>query len=306
MPDSPDKSPTIYIGPSVWRTFEMMSAAALQELVFHLGRMGIKFYYKPDWGDADIARSRSKVATSFLDTDAEVLFIVDSDMQFRPEDAVRLCRVAAEKKSIVGGVFVKRGGDHDPALPLPLGEDVLFHPDSQPVQVEYVSTGFAAVHRSVFEALIETGEYPILHKDTPSKFYPFYHHNPGWEDFEGHPIWMSEDWALCSNAKKLGFQCWADPGIRLAHWGVYDYRLEDMVQSTPQRKRLDPVPLLVGRHEIEPGHKAYRIKTVSPQEEGKARQTRQDEGEKQYGDGTDKPNRKARRAKSKRPVGGVG
>src|SRR3990167_3346871 len=83
-------------------------------------------------GDALVSRSRSIVASSFLRSKADVLLTIDSDIWFRPGDAIKLCEEALEF-DFIAGLYLTRGLKKQSALLLPLDTPVVFQDDSKPV-----------------------------------------------------------------------------------------------------------------------------------------------------------------------------
>ena len=75
----------------VWRAREEANVLALSNLFTHP-----EFEMSPPlFNDADIARARSRGATHFLErSDADVALWIDSDIDFRDEDALTICRQA--------------------------------------------------------------------------------------------------------------------------------------------------------------------------------------------------------------------
>ena len=190
-------------------------------------------------GDALVERSRSIAASSFLRSDCDVMLSIDSDIWFRPIDAIALCQKALEKQ-IIGALYMTRNLNTQPALMLP-NEPVTFAADSEPVEVPFISTGFMAVTKAPFEVLRDT--MPLCHESWgPTSFWPFYlPYVVPWPG-DGH-ILLSEDWAFCQRAKDAGFGIWLDPSIRLAHHGDYGYTLEDLLRSS----KPSPVPVTLHR-----------------------------------------------------------
>jgi len=205
-------------------------------------------------GDALVSRSRSIAGTLCLKSDCDVLLGIDSDIIFQPQDAIELCKKAADGFDIIGAVYMVRSlANVQPAQILGENKSIVFQPSTAtqpnpPIAVRYLATGFMAVNRKVFEKLAET--LPLCHKPENWGFYPFYMPfvvpDPAMEN-----IYLSEDYAFCQRATEAGFKVWLDPTIRLGHIGEYTYRLEDFLA-----KRNAPQPIFMsqkedGRMEIE-------------------------------------------------------
>ncbi len=143
----------LFIGSVVGRTEEVAHSQSMRELWVAL--QGTDFTDGTVVGDALVSRARSIVGSAFLRSDADVLLSIDSDIWFRPQDALRIAEMA-QSMDIVAGLYMTRNMNTQPALMLPEGEEITFAADSKPVKVPFVSTGFVAVHRRVFEALEST------------------------------------------------------------------------------------------------------------------------------------------------------
>ena len=228
----------IHVGSCVWRTVEV---GHMKSLVPLLRQPNVE--YAPQTGDALIERARGISATYFLEhSDADVYLSIDSDITgFTVEDTLKLCE-AAMTHDIVAAAYVTRSADR--SFPTSYYEDglrVTHAFDHTPVPIRWAATGFLAVHRRVFEKLAL--DMPLLHKDRPTRFYPFFQTliYDG-DDIEGGPILLSEDYAFCERAKQAGFGVYRDPAVRIGHIGSYVYRLEDVAQ-----KQADPQPLALTR-----------------------------------------------------------
>ena len=230
----------IYVGSIVYRAVEVPHYDSMLRLRDFCNRNGIELVEGIVRGDALVERSRSIAASAFLRSDADVMISIDSDIWFRPIDAVALCQKALEKQ-IIGALYMTRNIKTQPAMMLP-AETVVFAENAEPVQVPFISTGFMAMTKPPLEALKAT--LPLCHESWgESSFWPFYlPYVVEWPD-DGH-ILLSEDWAFCQRAKDAGFGVWLDPSIRLSHHGDYGYTLEDLVRPS----RPSPAPLALTRH----------------------------------------------------------
>ena len=233
----------LYLGSVAWEHEKEGFAQSMRLLVRELDKRGIGFEEGFGVGDALVSRSRSMVASAFLRSDCDVLLTIDTDIWFRAEDAIALAEKAVAY-DIIAGLYMTRNLRTQPALMLP-NKPVVMAPDSEPVEAQFVSTGFMAVHRSVFEKLSET--LPLCHvnwedKGLDTSFWPFYMpYVIPWEG-DGH-MYLSEDWAFCQRAKDLGFKTWLDPSIRLGHSGQVMFTLEDLLRLP----KPGPVPLVLER-----------------------------------------------------------
>lgn len=162
--------------------------------------------------------ARNGLVESFLSTDTEWIFWMDSDMTFPKETLVELFKVAEEKNSkMVTGVYYQRKNNNFPVLwsrgaPTEsngvsglenkrstvnkyVGSFAFPHPDKkEPFKVHAAGFGCVLTHRSIFEVL-----------DRP------------W--FKFIPGVCSEDFYFFVNAQEAGFELWATPTLDLGHIG---------------------------------------------------------------------------------------
>lgn len=190
-------------------------------------------------GDALIDRSRSRMASSFLQAPREdvgdVLLMLDHDIQWMPGDLQGLAKKCLETKGVVAGVYAKRN--------FGVGTAVRFAGEGEYVQgtdvlapATYVSTGFIAIHRDVLEAVKEKVPYCTIGSLWPM-FIPMVIKRGDGETEE-----LSEDWAFCERAREQGFPIHAWMYPRLTHIGNWGFRLIDsQVQPQPD----SPIKIVV-------------------------------------------------------------
>ncbi len=231
----------IFLGNIVGRTEEVGFSQSMRELVLELTKRGIEFTDGTVVGDALVSRARSMVASQFLRSDADVMMSIDSDIWFRPQDAIKLCEEAMSH-DLIAALYMTRNLATQPAVMLPEDTDVVFADNSTPVEAPFVSTGFMAAHRRVFEKLSK--DLPLCHKDwtnhgQDTSFWPFYMPMP--IEWGGETMYGSEDWSFCHRAREAGFGIWLDPSIRLGHMGQVMFTLEDIIR--PPRPAAQPLIL---------------------------------------------------------------
>lgn len=223
----------LYVGNAYWREVEAGHAMAMQALVGMCAGMGIRIRMGSIINDAMITRARARAASEFLESQLDVLVTIDSDIEFDPYQLLRMAEETFEH-SLVGGAYAKRSG-HSPELAIRLkrpasGIRQIVFADGEPLaEVEYLATGFMAVHRRVFEKVRDHYNLELQHQST-LRFYPFYDSFSVTKD-SGEIFRLSEDWAFCERASQVGFPCMLDPRVRLRHWGLYDFTLEDVVRA---------------------------------------------------------------------------
>ena len=246
----------VYVGSCIWRTAEIGYMKSVMGLLKGVPD-GATFGYFPQTGDALIERARAISATYFLrNTDYDVHLSIDSDIiGFSREETVKMCELAMEH-DIVAGVYVCRSPARTfPATFYEEGVRVLHDTNHRAEPCKWAATGFMAVHRRVFERMAEN--LTLLHPSEGERaFYNFYQPFEYEDADTGEPILLSEDYAFCEKAKRLGFGCNIDPAVRLGHVGQYTYRLEDTAQPL-----IEPQPLALTRT-----GRRWRIKGMAERE----------------------------------------
>ena len=210
--------------------------AIAPETVQTIHKLGLRGWgFLPHTNDALITRARSQALSHWWrEAGDDACLMLDADITFDPEAADRILAICREKRSIVVGAYAVRDGDHLSSRITP-GETVTFKADAEPQIIEHGATGFMAIHRDVVDAMIP--ELPLCHPDQPWNFWPFFDCevlNPGTMFCE----YLSEDWSFTTRARRLGFDIWLDPSVRLGHLGLYEYRLEDMSPQAKEARHL--------------------------------------------------------------------
>jgi len=176
--------------------------------------------------DALISRSRSVAASDFLRSPADVMLMIDHDISWQPGDLSRLIASVRQTTSVVSGIYPKRSFGNGVAVRFAepgrytIGDDRL-------VPGQYLSTGFFAVHRDVFEAMA-----PTLRLTTEG-FWPFFMPMLSACPSGESPEYLSEDWAFCERARTLGFRLHVDLKPILSHSGAHAFRLIDSQLPLP-------------------------------------------------------------------------
>ena len=201
---------------------------------------GIDISILPMDGDALISRSRSLVATYFLDKCKEdLLMFIDDDVTITPFDATKLMYLAYEKGlDIVGAGYVTKSKKNPGFAVRPLSMDgkMRFGKHGNLYSMRDVSTGCMVINRKVFKEMVETkAVHDCVHGE--KRYYPFFQHrevevNGVWED-------MSEDWFFCHQARSLGFKIWMDSTIKLGHIGDYEYDWDNVAFKREQKTTED-------------------------------------------------------------------
>jgi glycosyltransferase involved in cell wall biosynthesis len=171
-------------------------------------------------GCSVVSRARNLLVKDMLESDCDYLIFIDSDINFEPEDILRLMAWASDpRKGIVAAVPRTRSEDKVYIANLDYDErNELTMNGMGLVRAERVATAFMMVRREVFvtmEAAHPDWKYYDKRSDRvlPCLF-----------DFklteEGY---IGEDFLFCDRARELGFEVWVDPSVTLGHMGVQEY-----------------------------------------------------------------------------------
>ena len=202
-------------------------------------------------GDALISRSRSLVATYFIEkTKDDILFFIDDDINISTFDMSKLITMAYEMKlPIVGAAYTTKSKNNPGLAVRPLQQGKLeFGKKGKVYEMRSVSTGCMAIKREVFEKMIEKETIHYCRHGN-HQYYPFFQHREGqidglWED-------LSEDWWFCEKARELGFNIYCDTTIKTGHIGPYEFTWDDIIETkNKMRKQYDSPIFTVGEEKV--------------------------------------------------------
>jgi len=178
---------------------------------------GINFQIDTLSNESNVNRARNSCAAKFLSGDCSHLMFVDADIQFNPQDIVKLIN---HDKDIVGGIYPQK------TLPPKMVVNTLNNGEHEGdlIEVGTLGTGFMLIKRSVFEKMIEEGATPYvdaigLSPEENANQYDFFQCTI---DSKGR--YLTEDWSFCRRWRQLGGKIWADTKIALAHVGYYRFQ----------------------------------------------------------------------------------
>lgn len=230
----------VMIACPIWRYLDVRVAHAITAVMSNPRE---RVWFETWDGDALISRTRSQLATKFLEeseVEADVMVIIDDDVQFSVEDFWKIVDGAREKQAPYGGIYVTRSREpHTAALGFP-GQNLVFHKTEEPnpVPIRYLATGFMAVPRKVLEDLRDHdgfqtifGKEPIVYCTQGVGSNPMYDFFRCFqiEEEDGRTHYLSEDWAFCERATQAGYTIWADCSIILQHRAVVSVTVADLV-----------------------------------------------------------------------------
>jgi hypothetical protein len=225
---------------------------AVVQLLGVFSQLGVKYAIHTIGNESLIPRGRNYYVSLMLaNTSFTHLFFIDSDIQFNPENVIRMLQF---DKPITGGAYPKKSTNWSNII-----ETVKANPSITPEQLEaksyeyvvniitreeqvgkniqitngflpvcYLGTGFMLIKREVLDTMAE--KHPELkyrndiqgysHQVNDDKFYALF-------DCVIDPVsrrYLSEDYAFCQRALELGYDIWCDIMCNLSHTGVNHYR----------------------------------------------------------------------------------
>ncbi len=178
------------------------SRSLLNELgAAHLAGVELQVGYIP--GSSLITQARNQAVKAFIDSDADRMVFVDSDIAWEPGS---LLKIASHKVDFCGGAY--RYKDAKEGYPVAwLDKPELWaDPETGLLEVSMLPGGFLSLSRSVFERLAAafTDRVYSFHGHP---FHAFFHCPPG----------DGEDGAFCRDWRSIGGQVWLDPELTLSH-----------------------------------------------------------------------------------------
>lgn len=250
----------IFLATPIWRYLDVRAAHSITAAIA-LNDTEEPVLWNTLDGDALIERSRSILATKFYNgikhektgEIADIMVILDDDVQFDPRDMWKIVRQARSRQEPVGGIYVTRSRTpHVAARLLPDVPFVFGKPET--VEVQYLATGFMAIPLVCIQKVIKVGlaegfktglhlqrdfiDYcEIGVGDTPcyDVFGTFKIDDPV---SPGKVHRLSEDWAACERMRQCGFKIWADQSIILSHRAVVSITCHDLPGGDPSASML--------------------------------------------------------------------
>jgi hypothetical protein len=171
-------------------------------------------------GCSVVSRARNLLAQDMLDSNCDYLLFVDSDINFEPEDILRLMAWGSDpKKGVVAAVPRTRSEDKVYIANLDYDENNELTMNRMGlVRAERVATAFMLVRREVFVTLDAAHpEWRYYDKRSDRTV-------PCLFDFElTEEGYIGEDFLFCDRVRQHGFEVWVDPSITLGHMGAQEY-----------------------------------------------------------------------------------
>jgi hypothetical protein len=215
--------------PSLTGQVHIEHGEAIADLRVQCLKRGIAFRRFYNKGSSVLCKNRNVLAQCAVDFGADWVLWVDDDIAFKAEDVFRLMD---RGKDIIGACPQRRthkwgeGGtvafDGVPKR----GPDGLVAADKMP-------TAFLLVRGSVFTDLAASGLAPE-YKTRDGASGELTMRKWFWFDVDAEGYDVGEDYYFCNQARKLDYECWCEPDVRLSHFeGLVEHTLSlaDIMQA---------------------------------------------------------------------------
>lgn len=195
-------------------------AVSLARFTQSASQHGISVQIGSICGCSVVSRARNLLAQDMLESECDYLLFIDSDINFEPEDILRLMAWGNDpKKGIIAAVPRTRSENKVYIADLDYDENGELTMNGMGlVRGKRVATAFMLVRREVFVTLSEANPqwsyYDKRSDRTLSAMFDFLVTEEGY---------MGEDFLFCDRAREHGFEVWIDPSIALGHMGVQEY-----------------------------------------------------------------------------------
>lgn len=230
--------------------------------IFHLVMFcknnGINATVMPISFESLVSRARNAAVAHFLsNANATHILFIDSDIEFRPEDVIKLLQV---NKPVVAAGYPRKWLDENkmkavfsadpvPSSPLSLCTTIPIHflenQNISPVmEAEYVATGFLLIQRNVFDTMMKHYPERKYKNDidgymsaNPDYFYDFFpvHIHPVTRRYESEDFGFSRLW------RETGGKIWIATDVELTHRGWFGYTanaFQQMMYDVQQQNRI--------------------------------------------------------------------
>jgi hypothetical protein len=195
------------------------TAIAMTQLAAETSKFGVTLYISHISGCSLITKARNALVADFLETDADTLLFVDSDVIITPDAVLRLLAIS-KGKDITAGVYPRRGADRKFFMDIHVDEDTneLVFDDNGMLQIRRIGTGFMMIQRHVLETMVKHHpEWRYINDTKNRDEYAIF-------DFGVYNgKYYGEDYLFCDRATAEGFTVFLDPTISLAHVGTEEF-----------------------------------------------------------------------------------
>ncbi|MCG8653495.1 MAG: hypothetical protein MI861_26900 [Pirellulales bacterium] len=173
-------------------------------------------------GYSQIDVGRNAMASAALRDGFEETMWIDSDIEFLPEDVMRL---RSHNLPICCGIYPKKGKRELACHVMPGTAQMQFGHVGGLAEILYAAAGFLHVRRHVYLEIQQRLNLETCDEQFGAPVIPFF--QPLVRKTPDGNWYLGEDYAFCERARQAGFKIMADTRIRLRHMGMYGYSWED-------------------------------------------------------------------------------
>ena len=177
-------------------------AVSLARLAQQLPQHGVDLSIGSICGCSVVSRARNLLVKDFLESNCTDLMFIDADINFEPEDVLRLMAWASDpKKGIVGGVPRTRKSNKVYIAQLDQDEEGLTMNRMGLVRAKRIATAFMLVRREVFERLVnENPQWDYYDHSSDRNL------NAVFDFLVTEEGYMGEDYLFCDRARAIGYE----------------------------------------------------------------------------------------------------
>lgn len=189
---------------------------------------GVPLSIELDYGGSLVHHARTKMAHRFLQSAHTHLAWIDSDMDWRAPDFVRLVALTTVMDMVAGAYRAKQ---EPPLFMVNLHKGEEIEPNEWGCYpFKGLGMGFCAMQREVVEAVAEISPRKRFHNVEGPVRHIFAFEEDHIDDDEQA---RGEDMGFFIKAARLGYQLWVDPTITLGHIGqhVFSGCLRDILEQ---------------------------------------------------------------------------
>lgn len=207
--------------PSLTGQVHIEHGEAVADLRVQCLKRGIAFRRFYNKGSSVLCKNRNVLTQSALDFGADWVLWVDDDIAFNASDVFRLM---GHDKDIIAGAAQKRTHKWAEAGAVMFDGDLIRQSNGL-IKARRVGTGFLLVRGDVFRRMAAEGLAPEYKTRDGAKG-DLTMRRWFWFDVDADGYDVGEDYYFCNQAKKLGYECWCDPDVRLSHFeGLVEHTL---------------------------------------------------------------------------------
>lgn len=165
----------------------------------------MNFRFLPNCSHA--AMGRNQLTADFLNSDADRLFFLDSDVTFETGSIVKVCK---RENEVVGGAYRYKLEEENYPVGWLEGKELWANKDGL-LEVKTLPGGFLAISRSALEKLKEA------HPDRGFEHFGYKMHCFFQMKYENGALY-GEDSYFCKEWIDIGGKVFLDPELTLTHW----------------------------------------------------------------------------------------